>query len=123
MIKYVSEVNPLPFIHVRTNINIDSSTEARREKDFGKVISFLPGKTLDWLRTRIDDGCKRTFAGSKDPLRMIKVSVFGSSSPDDYNRFTGKLTDIVVSYLPIQKDRIYVSYFETPHWGYNGSNF
>ena len=113
----------MPFIHVRTNVSVEDSIKSKRERDFGKAISFLPGKSQDWLRTRIEDNCRRTFSGSNEPLRRIQVSVYGKASAKDYDCFTGKLTDLVASYLPRRKDRIYVSYFETPYWGYNGSNF
>lgn len=123
----------MPFIHVRTNVRVDDSAKSKRENLFGKAISLLPGKSQEWLMTRIEDDCRMTFSGSDEPLRRIKVSVYKETSGEgsyaidqagkDYDGLTGKLTDIVSSLLPIRKDRIYVSYFETPYWGYNGSDF
>jgi phenylpyruvate tautomerase PptA (4-oxalocrotonate tautomerase family) len=54
---------------------------------------------------------------------MVEVSVYGSASPSAYSKLTAQVTDILGSSLGISPDRIYVKYFETQNWGWNGSNF
>ena len=39
------------------------------------------------------------------------------------NEFTSKTSSYLSSICHIPQDRIYISYFSTPYWGYDGENF
>ena len=54
---------------------------------------------------------------------MIEVKIYGKASSDAYDKLTYEITNLISNTLNIPSTRIYVSYFETPNWGFAGSNF
>ena len=114
----------MPFIHVYTSTKIQEAEKEKLMKSFGKEISTLEGKSEQWLMVKISDDQKMCFQGnSKEPWGILEVSVYGSATPEEYEKLTEKLTATVAESTGIPKDRIYVKYAETPYWGWNGSNF
>ena len=111
----------MPFINVKTNINIENKDEIKEE--LGKLISILPGKSETWLMVDIEDNKNMYFKGSNDPLMMVEVKIYGSSNEKVLNDFTSKTSSYLSSICHIPQDRIYISYFSTPYWGYDGENF
>ena len=63
------------------------------------------------------------FKGSDEKCAMIEVKIYGKASSDAYDKLTYEITNLISSTLNIPSTRIYVSYFETPNWGFAGSNF
>jgi phenylpyruvate tautomerase PptA (4-oxalocrotonate tautomerase family) len=64
------------------------------------------------------------FAGNaNDDMAMLEVKLFGGASGAAYDALTAALTDSVSDILGVGKERIYVKYEESSHWGWNGSNF
>ena len=68
----------------------------------------------------LSSNCTMYFKGSNDDCAYIEVKLYGSST---YDEFTRTITDLISNELNISTSNIYVSYFETNNWGYNGSNF
>ena len=113
----------MPFINVKTNTAVSQDKKQSIKSALGTAISAIPGKTENWLMVGIEPEYDLWFKGTDAPAAMVEVSVFGSASASNYNALTGKITDILNTDLGISPDRIYVKYFETPNWGWNGSNF
>ena len=53
----------------------------------------------------------------------VSVSLFGSASPDDYEKMTEEICDILQEELDIPGDHVYVTYHGVNDWGWNGRNF
>ena len=51
------------------------------------------------------------------------IKSYGKASSDAYDKLTYEITNLISNTLNIPSTRIYVSYFETPNWGFAGSNF
>ena len=114
----------MPFINLKTTKTLTDNDKLNLKSEFGKAISIIPGKSEHWLMVSLQDKETMYFQGDCDEdIAFIEVKIYGKSSSATYNSLTSKLTDIVFSLLNINKDKIYVSYFETDNWGYNGSNF
>lgn len=113
----------MPFINVKTNTSLSADKKQDIKSALGRAITAIPGKSEGWLMVGIEADYDLWFKGSDAPAAMVEVSVFGSASPSAYDNLTGQITDIVTSAAGVPADRVYVKYFETPNWGWNGSNF
>lgn len=114
----------MPFINVKVNVKVSDEKEEEIKTLLGKAISCITGKSESWLMVNIEDQQRLYFRGDKNtPNAFIEVKIYGSSSRNNYNTLTEKITDIVSTGLGISPDRIYIKYEETPNWGWNGSNF
>lgn len=114
----------MPYIDLKTNVTVTKESEEALKTSFGKIISTLPGKSEAWLMVNICDKSNLYFQGKKDPACIIEVKVYGTNSNEtSLNKLTNLLTQEVVRNLNIDSSRIYVNYFFTPYWGFNGSNF
>ena len=113
----------MPFIDVKTNVEISDNNEKALIKDMGEAITLIPGKSERWLMLNFDDKCRMAFAGSTEPTAILEVKLFGKASGSAFSNLTRALTDIVNSKLDIPKNRIYVKYDEIGTWGFGGENF
>ena len=114
----------MPFINLKTSAKISAENEAILRKEFGKIITLIPGKTEAWLMLNFEDNCRLYFKGdnSKD-MAIAEVALFGKASDSQYDALTEALTNDISSVLNIDPANIYVKYEEVDHWGYNGFNF
>lgn len=113
----------MPFINVKTNTPVPQDKMQSIKSSLGQAITAVPGKSESWLMVGIEPDYALWFKGSDAPAAMVEVSVYGSASPGAYSNLTAQVTDILSQNLAISPDRIYVKYFETSNWGWNGSNF
>jgi len=112
----------MPFIHVRTNVKIDSEKEKIIKSELGNKISLL-NKSEAWLMIEIEDERRLWFQGENTPCAMVNVELLGAASRADYERMTAEVTDMLHQELGIPKNRVYTNYSEFSTWGYNGGHF
>ena len=113
----------MPFINIKTNIDISDSAEQAMKRQLGQAIEALPGKSEAWLMLNFEPQARLWFAGSDDGAAMVEVSAYGAVSDDAADTLTARICDIVCGALDIAEKRVYVKYSETPLWGWNGGNF
>lgn len=114
----------MPFFDVRTNVEIDNARKESIKRALGKAVEDIPGKSERWLMVSFSDREDSLyFAGSSDPCCIVQVSAYGNIPDRAYNPLTRDITEAIASDTDIPADRIYVSYFLTPHWGLGGENF
>ena len=113
----------MPYINTVTTTKISNEARERLTKEFGKAISLIKGKSEEWLMLRFEDGAKMAFRGnSKADSAMVEIELYGEADKSELNRLTGKICDILSLELGLDSTRIYVKYFSTNNWGYNGEN-
>lgn len=108
----------MPHINIKTNKEITKEKEILIKEKLGEAISII-GKNESWLMIEFNSKCTMYFGGSDDDCAYIEVKIFGSRT---YDEFTRVLTDLISNELNISSDHIYIGYFETNNWGFNGSN-
>ncbi len=113
----------MPFINVKTNVNVPDDKAELIKSKLGEAITAVPGKSEGWLMVGIESGQKLWFRGSSEPAAMTEVSLYGNASDNALVTLTSHITGILTDTLSISSDRIYVSYMLTDKWGWNGSNF
>lgn len=113
----------MPFITLKTNKNIDEESKKYLKNQFGNLITLLPGKSEEWLMVSLDGNLDMYFKGTNAPLCMVEVKTYGENTKKSMEDFTSNITVLVSKVLNIKPERIYISYFSTPNWGFDGSNF
>jgi len=114
----------MPFINVKTNIELSSDKEVLLKSRLADAMSAsFPGKTENWLMIQFETGSRMFFAGSDAPCMMVHMDIFGSQSDAAYDKMTAAVCKLISTECAVPADRIYVKYSEVEHWGWNGGNF
>ena len=111
----------MPFIQVRTNVNISKDKETIIKDLLGDAITVL-NKNVNWLMIEFVGDCNMYFAGEEKDMAYVDIKVYGSCSKEAYDNMTEEVTNILNSELGILPDNLYVSYMEYSNWGWNGKN-
>jgi hypothetical protein len=112
----------MPFISLKTNQTINSSTETNLKNKVGNAIRIL-GKTEDWLMLNFEDEQRMYFKGdTSEGIAFLNVKIYGKACKVAYDDMTKELTKIVSQELDISASNIYIQYEECNIWGYNGIN-
>lgn len=113
----------MPYVSITTNKPAPSEVQEKLKQEIGKKIELIPRKTEKWLMCQINEDANLYFGGTKDDAVYIEVKIFGSIDKETAEQFTAETTKTVSDILGVRPDRIYVSFFPTSIWGYNGHNF
>lgn len=112
----------MPFIRTEVNLPIPPEKKKAIVRQFGQAISLLPGKSESYLMLSIQENASLSFAGSDEPAAICEVKVFGPLSSPACSNLTAALTECLCSELGLPASRVYVAYFSTDEWGWNGSS-
>lgn len=113
----------MPFIETKTTKTISAAQEASMRKKLGEAISLIRGKSEEWLMLNFCDCARMAFRGKTGDMALVSVELLGAAKPEEYDKLTAKICEIVSEELDVPKDKIYVKYTELSTWGYNGVNF
>ncbi len=114
----------MPFISTKTNVNVSKEKETELKERLGQAISIIPGKSESWLMLAIEGDVPMYFRGDdSEPVAFVEVKIFGNASPDVYTNMTKELTGIYDDILGVAPDHMYIRYFGSADWGWNGNNF
>ncbi len=113
----------MPNVQIRTNRLISKEKELAIKEQLGKAITCLDGKSEKWLMIEFSSEQEMWFRGTDEPCAYICVNIYEKGSAGSYQEFTKSVTAFIAQELKINRDRIYVGYYETEHWGWNGANF
>ena len=114
----------MPFIDSKVSVKVTPEQRKELKERLGQAISLLPGKSESWLMLAIEGDVPMYFRGDdSQPTAFIEVKIFGSAPSDAYGRMTKELTAIYGDVLGIAPDHMYIRYFGSDDWGWNGSNF
>lgn len=113
----------MPMIKVETTVSLTAEKRDVLKSELGKAISIM-GKPESYLMINLVDNQDLYFAGSKlDKGAFVEVKALGNIDAGKSNSMTAKVCAILKSQLGIPGDAVYVAYFGTANWGWNGSNF
>lgn len=110
---------------IKADVTVELSTEKRDvlKAEFGKAISIL-GKPESYLMINLCDKRDLYFAGKKlEKGAYVEVKVLGSVDSASSAKMTDCICQILEKQLGIPKNAVYVSYWGTSNWGWNGGNF
>ena len=114
----------MPFISTKTNVEVTKEKETQLKERLGQAIAIIPGKSESWLMLAIEGDIPMYFRGDdSQPVAFIEVKIFGNASSDVYRKMTPELTKIYSEILGVSPDHMYIRYFGSEDWGWNGNNF
>lgn len=114
----------MPYCEILTSCKVSAQTQRLLDKEFGRIIELIPGKSERWVMTHTEDEAKMCFAGdSEAPCAMITVKTFGALTELQYDMLTKEFCSGVSKLLGVPADRIYVVYQPIENWGWHGANF
>ncbi len=114
----------MPFIDTKTSVTVSKEQETELKKRLGEAIRIIPGKSESWLMVAIEGGIPMYFRGDdSEPVLFSEVKIFGNASSDVYEKMTKELTGIYQDVLGVSPDHMYIRYFGSADWGWNGGNF
>ncbi len=111
----------MPFINMKTNINISKEKEVAMKQKLGKDIELIPGKNENGLMISFEDQCSLYFRGESDKaIAFVEVNILGSADKSAYNNLTAAISNMLNEELGITPDQVYVKFEEISNWGSNG---
>ncbi len=114
----------MPFIETKTNVTVTPDKEKALKERLGQAISLIPGKSEGWLMLAIEGDTHMYFRGDdSQPTAFVEVKIYGNANPDAFRKMTAELTKIYGEVLNVAPDHMYIRYFGSSDWGWNGSNF
>ena len=113
----------MPFINTKTTTTLSNSKKGSLTAEICSITRECLGKGENWVMTGFEDNASLSFQGSTADIAYVEVKSFGTPSPAGTSQMTAKLCALLERELSIPQDRIYVAYYPTDKWGWNGNNF
>lgn len=113
----------MPMIEVKVTMSLSSEKRNALKTELGKALSVMD-KPESFLMINLVDNQDLYFAGNKlDKGAYVNVGVLHSVDAGKSNSMTAKVYEILDTLLGIPGNAVYISYFGTENWGWNGQNF
>lgn len=115
----------MPCVQIKTNTVVSDQKAETIKQELGKVITYLPEKTEEWLMVTLEDDCRIWFHGETGrPMAIVEVKVFGDKvDSDGSKKMTKAVCELFQRELGVDPKDIYVRYLASMDWGWNNSNF
>ncbi len=114
----------MPFIETKTNVTVSKEAEKQLKESLGRAIANIPGKSESWLMLAIEGDIPMYFRGDDSaPVAFVDVKTYGTAPSSAYEKMTADLTKIYGDILGVSADHMYIRYFGSSDWGWNGGNF
>lgn len=113
----------MPMIEAKVTMQLPQEKRDVLKTEFGKAISII-GKPESYLMINLADSQDLYFGGKKvEKGAYIEVKILGNVDGGAGDKMTSRLCEILQNELGIPGNAVYVSYWGTPNWGWNGGNF
>ena len=113
----------MPMIKAEVTMPLPVEKRDVLKAEFGKAISVM-GKPETYLMVNLVENQDLYFGGKKlDKGAYVEVKVLGSVDSGASSKMTAKVCEILEKELGIPGNAVYVSYWGTTNWGWNGNNF
>ncbi len=114
----------MPFINTKTTVSLDKTKRDSLTAALGKITSSCLNKGETWIMTGYEDNASLYFQGNQNgDTAYVEVKLFGTPSASGCAAMTKEVCALYEKELGIPAERIYVSYYPTENWGWNGNNF
>ena len=113
----------MPFIQLKTTKELNTVTKETLNTELLTITKQCLGKGENWVMTSFEENASMYFQGSSEDIAYVEVKAYGEPSKAGTNKMTAQVCQLMEKELQIPANRVYVSYFSTNHWGWNGENF
>ena len=108
----------MPYLSVKTSINISEEKKNDLQRKIGELISIIPGKNIDNCMTEIEDNLSFYMGGSAKPLLFCEVRLLTVAPVEAKRELFLKLESLFIDEL--QVETVYLNYIELNEWGSKG---
>ena len=113
----------MPMIEAKVTMQLPAEKRDVLKTEFGKAISIM-GKPESYLMINLVDNQDLYFGGKKlEKGAYVEVKVLGSVDATSSAKMSASLCEILQKELGIPGNAVYISYWGTLSWGWNGGNF
>ena len=113
----------MPMIEAKVTMQLPVEKRDVLKAEFGKAISVM-GKPESYLMINLADNQDLYFGGKKlEKGAYIEVKVLGIVDSGASAKMSARLCGILEKELGIPGNAVYISYWGTSNWGWNGGNF
>ena len=114
----------MPFINIKATISVDSEMKNEITENLLKITQECLGKGENWIMINYDDPTDIYFQGStENPSIFVEVKLYGKPQANACQQMTKKATNFLAEKLHVSSQRIYIAYYPTNIWGWDGNNF
>lgn len=113
----------MPFVNTKTTEHLSDEKKSALTKELCSITSDCLGKGENWVMIGFEDNVYLSYQGNTTGVAYVEIKTFGTPVAAECKQMTTKLCALFERELGIPSDHIYVAYFPTDHWGWNGSNF
>lgn len=113
----------MPFINTKTTAPLNKDKKALLTKELSQIAKQCLGKGENWVMVGYEEQVDLSFQGSEENIAYIEVKLYGTPQASACDQMTAQVCDLLEKELGIPSNRIYVSYYPTNQWGWNGGNF
>ena len=109
----------MPFVSVNSAMPVSEQKMDVIQKEIGRIIALIPGKTIDNCMTKIEGGSHMFMSGAAAKAIFCEVRVYGEAPKDSKTAVVKELHDLFVDELGAEK--VYINFVESKEWGSGGS--
>lgn len=114
----------MPFINTKTTLSLYKDKKNTLTAGLGHIAQSCLNKSESWLMVGFEENCELYFQGKQEgELAYVEVKLFGDAGSASYEKMTAQICGLYEKELGIPSSHVYVSYYPTDHWGWNGGNF
>ena len=105
----------MPFVAVHATMPINEAKMDTLQKEIGRIIALIPGKTIDNCMTKIEGGAHMFMSGKPANSVFCEVRMFGIAPKESKVKVSVELDTLFKQELGA--DKVYTNYIESDEWG------
>ena len=106
----------MPYVSLSTRQHLSDDKIERIQQGIGRIISIIPGKTIDNCMIQIAGDCKIFMSGKASDSAFCEIRMFGKAPSEAKKEFTEKLNELLTAEVE-GLDKLYINYQEYFEWG------
>ena len=110
----------MPFVSINAAMPISEAKMDVIQKEIGRIIALIPGKTIDNCMTQIVGDANMFMSGGPKKAVYCEVRVYGPAPKESKDNVVAALDELFQTELGCEK--MYVNFVESTEWGNGGSD-
>ncbi|MDR0468873.1 MAG: hypothetical protein LBH09_02755 [Peptococcaceae bacterium] len=111
----------MPYVNVSSSQHLADDKIERLQAEIGKIISIIPGKSIENCMIQIRGDVKTFMGGKAANATFCEIRMFGKAPSDKKGEFTAALSGVIKAELG-ELDQLFINFQEYFEWGI-GPNF
>lgn len=123
---FAPRLSAMPLINLFCSATVpDATTKKQLLVGLSALLARELGKPESYVMTNLVSQSDMTFAGTFEPACYVEVKNIGKFKPDQTQKLSAKISDLLGQNFGISKSRIYIEFSDATGylWGYDGATF